>query len=149
MLASFFSNDVVQDFKDNSDDDMDKRNSQEYLNDLKEVTSDDEEMVEIKLLMALSDVEKLAVRNEHARNGELGVSDYGDTPYKGQFKDNIRCVSKMDNTAYPYLRIQGPKTDLNLHALFKLEDNLLNENVVSKKWKRRIPIDLRLLKYNP
>ncbi|GKF71773.1 hypothetical protein Tco_0207887, partial [Tanacetum coccineum] len=35
-----------------------------------EMTSNDEEMVEVKVLMALSDEEILTVGKNHARNGE-------------------------------------------------------------------------------
>ncbi|GJY74695.1 hypothetical protein Tco_0479126 [Tanacetum coccineum] len=78
------------DFQENSDNEADERSSKEYLRDLelefhdykdeykkmkaklalleKEV-SDDEEMTQVKVLMALAD-DELAVGKNHARNGE-------------------------------------------------------------------------------
>ncbi|GJW60561.1 hypothetical protein Tco_0109896 [Tanacetum coccineum] len=67
------------DFQDNSDDEIDERTSEEYLRDLDiefmrepfwlEDVSDDEEMVQVKVLMALANYE-LVVGKNHARNGE-------------------------------------------------------------------------------
>ncbi|GKC10380.1 hypothetical protein Tco_1007162 [Tanacetum coccineum] len=132
ISTNFFSNNVVQDFQENSDDEIDERTSQEYLRDLdiessqqtqnsqpkpkiqkdykteykklkaklalleptqftsqnpktsqsknkglvaetfdwdEEEVSDDEEMTQVKVLMALADVELIVGKN-HARNGE-------------------------------------------------------------------------------
>ncbi|GJW90671.1 retrovirus-related pol polyprotein from transposon TNT 1-94 [Tanacetum coccineum] len=82
------SNDVL-DFQDSPDDEEDTRSSQEYMNDLEiefheraflakskrffkreEVSSNDNEMVEVKVLMALANDESSAVGKESARNGE-------------------------------------------------------------------------------
>ncbi|GJX09457.1 hypothetical protein Tco_0199316 [Tanacetum coccineum] len=70
---SFISNNVIQDFQENSDDEEDVRSSliaETYCWDEEEVTSDDDEMVEVKVLMALSEDEGMAVSKNHARNYE-------------------------------------------------------------------------------
>ncbi|GKB91399.1 hypothetical protein Tco_0963671 [Tanacetum coccineum] len=87
LSTTFFSTSIVQDFEDSPDDEEDTRSSQEYLNDLeeeyqarallakskrffkKEVSSDDNEMVEVKVLMALVE-DNETVSKEGARNGE-------------------------------------------------------------------------------
>nr|GEU64312.1 hypothetical protein [Tanacetum cinerariifolium] len=85
-----------EDFQDSLDDEEDKRSNQEYLNDLEEeyqarallakskrffkkgsqrfiedVSSDDNEMTEVKVLMALDDDENVDVGKESDRNGKL------------------------------------------------------------------------------
>ncbi|GJY82344.1 putative reverse transcriptase domain-containing protein [Tanacetum coccineum] len=85
---------IIKDIQDSPDDEKDTRSSQEYMNDLEEeyqvralltkskrkghfardyeeeVSSNDDEMVEIKDLMALTDEERIYVGKESARNGE-------------------------------------------------------------------------------
>ncbi|GJV18967.1 ribonuclease H-like domain-containing protein [Tanacetum coccineum] len=71
---------VDHDFQENFDDEVDKKISEEYLRDLdiefheralldEEEVSDDEEMTQVKGLMALAD-DELVVGKNHARNGE-------------------------------------------------------------------------------
>ncbi|GKC81127.1 hypothetical protein Tco_1136844 [Tanacetum coccineum] len=79
---------AVEDFQDSPDDEEDTRSSHEYLNDLEEeyqarallakskrffkkeeVSSDDNEMMEVKVRMALAE-ENNAVSKEGARNSE-------------------------------------------------------------------------------
>ncbi|GKA77888.1 hypothetical protein Tco_0784425 [Tanacetum coccineum] len=90
LSTAFFSTSIVQDFQDSPDDEEDTRSSQEYLNDLEkeyqardllakskrffkkdeeEVSSDDNKMVEVKVLMALAE-DNDAVSKEGARNGK-------------------------------------------------------------------------------
>ncbi|GJS79501.1 hypothetical protein Tco_0729382 [Tanacetum coccineum] len=113
ISTDFFSNNVVQDFQEHSDDEIDERTSQEYLRDLdietkykklkaklalleptkftsqnpktsqsknkglvveifdwdEEEVSDDEEMTQVKVLMALADVDLIVGKN-HAQNSE-------------------------------------------------------------------------------
>ncbi|GKF62159.1 hypothetical protein Tco_0182213, partial [Tanacetum coccineum] len=88
MSTAFFSSFIVQDFQDSPDDEEDTRSSHEYMNDLEEeyqartllakskrffkkeeVSSDDNEMVEVKVLMALGE-ENEAVSKEGARNSK-------------------------------------------------------------------------------
>ncbi|GJR85883.1 hypothetical protein Tco_0209894 [Tanacetum coccineum] len=90
LSTAFFSSSIVQDFQDSPDDEEDTRSSYEYLNDLEEeyqarallakskrffkkdeeeVSSDDNEMVEVKVLMVLAK-ENDAVSKEGAKNGE-------------------------------------------------------------------------------
>ncbi|GJU21940.1 hypothetical protein Tco_1155282 [Tanacetum coccineum] len=124
ISTAFFSNNVIQDFQENSDNEVDERSSEEYLRDLdidqtdlkvqkdykaeyrkmkgklalleanpstsqtpktfqpknnvlvaktfdwdEEEVSDDEEVTQVKVLMALAD-DELTVRKNHARNGE-------------------------------------------------------------------------------
>ncbi|GJZ31538.1 hypothetical protein Tco_0576585 [Tanacetum coccineum] len=91
ISTTFFSNNIVLDFQENSDDEVDERTSEEYLRDLdiefheravlaeskrfikrrnnfSEEVFDDEEMVQVKLLMALAD-DELVVGKNHARSG--------------------------------------------------------------------------------
>ncbi|GJR21500.1 retrovirus-related pol polyprotein from transposon TNT 1-94 [Tanacetum coccineum] len=86
LSTAFFSSSIVQDFQDSPDDEEDTRSSHEYLNDqeeeyqaraflakskrfFKKLSSDDNEMVEVKVLMALAE-ENDAVNKEGSRNGE-------------------------------------------------------------------------------
>nr|GEV56433.1 hypothetical protein [Tanacetum cinerariifolium] len=88
LSIAFFSSSIVHDFQDTPDNEEDTRNSYEYLNDLEkeykakaflakstrffkkeEESSDDNEIVEAKVLMALAK-ENNAVSKEGARNGE-------------------------------------------------------------------------------
>nr|GEV67452.1 retrovirus-related Pol polyprotein from transposon TNT 1-94 [Tanacetum cinerariifolium] len=95
ISTDFFSNIVIQDFQENSNDEVDERSSKEYLRDLdveyqerdllanskrfikrrnnfsspKEEVSEDEEVTQVKVLMTLAD-DELTVRKSHAPNGE-------------------------------------------------------------------------------
>ncbi|GJZ75137.1 retrovirus-related pol polyprotein from transposon TNT 1-94 [Tanacetum coccineum] len=88
LSIAFFSSSIAQDFQDNPDDEEDTRSSHEYLNDLEEeyqarallakskrffkkedVSSDDNEMVEVKVLMELAE-ENDVFSKEGARNGK-------------------------------------------------------------------------------
>ncbi|GJR89737.1 hypothetical protein Tco_0213748 [Tanacetum coccineum] len=91
LSTAFFSSSIVQDFQDSHDDEEDTRSSHEYLNDLEEeyqareltklnvtnvdeeeVSSDDNEMMEVKVLMVLVEendvVSKEGARNEQRSN---------------------------------------------------------------------------------
>ncbi|GKE08014.1 hypothetical protein Tco_1411565 [Tanacetum coccineum] len=83
ISTTFFSNNVVQDFQENSDDEIDERISEEYLTDLdiefherallanskhEEEVSDDEEMTQVKVLVALAD-DELTMGKNNAQNG--------------------------------------------------------------------------------
>ncbi|GJR39864.1 hypothetical protein Tco_1215548 [Tanacetum coccineum] len=95
ISIAFFSNSVVQDFKENSDYEKVKAKlellevgpsntqpskpfqtknkglvAETYDWDEEKVTSNDEEMVKVKVLMALSKDDKMAVGKSHARNDE-------------------------------------------------------------------------------
>ncbi|GJZ14312.1 retrovirus-related pol polyprotein from transposon TNT 1-94 [Tanacetum coccineum] len=91
LSTAFFSNSVVQDFQDSLDDDEDTRCSQEFSGAKatdqtecfkcgrtghfakdyeEEVSSNDNEMVEVKVLMALADDESGVIRKESAKNGK-------------------------------------------------------------------------------
>ncbi|GJT72546.1 retrovirus-related pol polyprotein from transposon TNT 1-94 [Tanacetum coccineum] len=90
LSTAFISTSIVQDFQDSPNNEEDTRSSQEYMDDLEEeyqarallakskrffkkdkeeVSSDDIEMVKVKVLMALAD-DNVAVRKEGVRNGE-------------------------------------------------------------------------------
>ncbi|GKD72732.1 hypothetical protein Tco_1331014, partial [Tanacetum coccineum] len=88
LSTAFISTSIVQDFQDSLDDEDDTRSSHEYLNGLEEeyqardllakskrffkkeeVSSDDNEMVEVKVLMVLAE-ENDDISKEGARNGE-------------------------------------------------------------------------------
>ncbi|GJT60171.1 hypothetical protein Tco_1003704 [Tanacetum coccineum] len=95
ISIAFFSNSVVQDFKENSDDEKVKAKlellevgpsntqpskpfqtknkglvAETYDWDEEKVTSNDEDLVNVKVLMALSEDDKMAVGKSHARNDE-------------------------------------------------------------------------------
>ncbi|GJU66697.1 hypothetical protein Tco_1252956 [Tanacetum coccineum] len=59
VFTAFFSNNVIQDFQENSNDEVDERSK----------VSDDEEVTQVKVLIALAD-DELVVRKNHDRNGE-------------------------------------------------------------------------------
>nr|GEW32502.1 retrovirus-related Pol polyprotein from transposon TNT 1-94 [Tanacetum cinerariifolium] len=88
LSISFFSTSIVQDFQDSRDEEEDTKSSQEYMDDLEEeyqarallakskrffkreeVSSDDNEMVEVKVLMALAE-DNDVVSKEVTKNGE-------------------------------------------------------------------------------
>ncbi|GJX61857.1 hypothetical protein Tco_0294757 [Tanacetum coccineum] len=84
ISTAFFSNNVIQDFQENSNDEIDERTSEEYLRDLdiefherallanskyEEEVSNDEELTEVKVLIALA-ADELTVGKNHAHNGE-------------------------------------------------------------------------------
>ncbi|GJW36554.1 hypothetical protein Tco_0059474 [Tanacetum coccineum] len=89
LSTAFFSTSIIQDFQDSPDDEEDTRINQEYMNDVEEeyqarallakykmffkkeeVSSNDNEVTEVKALMALADEERIFVSKEIARNGE-------------------------------------------------------------------------------
>ncbi|GJZ52489.1 hypothetical protein Tco_0607004 [Tanacetum coccineum] len=91
LSTDFFSTFIVHDFQDSPDDEEDTRSSHEYLNDLEEeyqarallaksksffkkdeeeVSFDDNEVRDVKALMALADEERVSISKESARNGE-------------------------------------------------------------------------------
>nr|GEZ02332.1 retrovirus-related Pol polyprotein from transposon TNT 1-94 [Tanacetum cinerariifolium]GFA15151.1 retrovirus-related Pol polyprotein from transposon TNT 1-94 [Tanacetum cinerariifolium] len=71
ISTTFFSNNVIQEFQENSNDEVDERSSKKYLRDLddEEEVSDEEQVTQVKVLMALAD-DELTVGKNHARNGE-------------------------------------------------------------------------------
>nr|GEW26688.1 retrovirus-related Pol polyprotein from transposon TNT 1-94 [Tanacetum cinerariifolium] len=78
ISTAFFSNNVIQDFQGNSDDKVDERSSEDYLKNLdiefherldEEEVSNDEDVTQVNVLMALAD-DELTVGKNHARNGE-------------------------------------------------------------------------------
>ncbi|GKD01037.1 retrovirus-related pol polyprotein from transposon TNT 1-94 [Tanacetum coccineum] len=101
ISTAFFSKNVIQDFQENFDDEVDERSSEEYLRDLdieyherallanskcyfardcfsktsepsyksQEEVSDEEEVTQVKVLIALAD-DELTVGKSHAHNGE-------------------------------------------------------------------------------
>nr|GEW43578.1 retrovirus-related Pol polyprotein from transposon TNT 1-94 [Tanacetum cinerariifolium] len=96
LSTASFSASIFQDFQDSSNDKEDTKSSQEYINELEmefhkrallakskrffkkgtkrldeeEVSSDDNEMVEVKVFMALADDKSSTVGKESARNSE-------------------------------------------------------------------------------
>nr|GEX52148.1 retrovirus-related Pol polyprotein from transposon TNT 1-94 [Tanacetum cinerariifolium] len=89
ISTAFFSNNVIQDFKENYNDEVNERSSEEYLRDLDiefyerallnkglvagtfdwDEVSDDEEVTQVKVLMALAD-DELTIGKNHAHSGE-------------------------------------------------------------------------------
>ncbi|GJY92486.1 hypothetical protein Tco_0508268 [Tanacetum coccineum] len=95
LSIAFFSTSIVHDFQDSPDDVEDTRSSHEYSNDLEEeyqerallakskrffkkgtqrddeeISSNEDEVTEVKALMALTDEERVSVGKESARNGD-------------------------------------------------------------------------------
>ncbi|GJR27731.1 putative reverse transcriptase domain-containing protein [Tanacetum coccineum] len=85
--AQWLNDERRVDFQENSNDEVDERTSEEYLRDLDNEfykrallagskhgkSFDDEELVQVKVLMALAD-DELAMGKNHARNGEwIGI----------------------------------------------------------------------------
>ncbi|GJR20200.1 retrovirus-related pol polyprotein from transposon TNT 1-94 [Tanacetum coccineum] len=118
---------------DSPDDEEDTRSSQEYLNDLeeeyqarallakskrffkkKEVSSDDNEMVEVKVLMALAE-ENNDVGKESARNGEW-------------VKISMRSVTSGSPSAFENLNWLWHKRLAHLN--FKIINKLAKQNLV-------------------
>ncbi|GJV02939.1 hypothetical protein Tco_1336508 [Tanacetum coccineum] len=64
LSTAFFSTSIIQDIQDNPDDEEDTRSNKE------EVSSDDNKIVEVKVLMALIDDESGAVGKGSATNRE-------------------------------------------------------------------------------
>ncbi|GJU62121.1 retrovirus-related pol polyprotein from transposon TNT 1-94, partial [Tanacetum coccineum] len=95
ISTAFFSNNVVHDFQENSDDKV----------------SDDEEVTQVKVLMALAD-DELTIGKNHARNGEwIDIT-----------------MRKLDAVTF---QIQNTKlTKLN-HAL---KEQLKEEKKINEKW---------------
>ncbi|GKE11767.1 hypothetical protein Tco_1415318 [Tanacetum coccineum] len=74
ISTAFFSNNVIQDFQENSDEeDTFQPNNKGLVVETfdwdEEEVSDDEEVTQVKVLMALAD-DELTIGNSHARNGE-------------------------------------------------------------------------------
>nr|GEW46295.1 reverse transcriptase domain-containing protein [Tanacetum cinerariifolium] len=76
--TAFFSNNIVQNFQENFDDEADERSSEEYLRDLDlefheralfSNSKHEEEEIKVQIRMALAD-DELFVGKNHARNGE-------------------------------------------------------------------------------
>ncbi|GJU78795.1 retrovirus-related pol polyprotein from transposon TNT 1-94 [Tanacetum coccineum] len=164
ISTAFFSINIVQDFQENSDDEVDERASEECLRDVEikfherafwlglvaetfewdeEDLSDDEEMTQVKVLMALFD-EDLVVRKNHARNGEwinitmrkvnillsmdedvdwqtylkkkkiLGIDQLTKASSKNDVKENSFILASMD---YDHEMILKPKDRVKRHNL--------------------------------
>ncbi|GKD70506.1 hypothetical protein Tco_1324596, partial [Tanacetum coccineum] len=124
-------------FQDSLDDEEDTRSSHEYLNGLEEeyqaiallaksksffkkeeVSSDDNKMVEVKVIMALAE-ENDAVNKEGARNGEwvkismrkkriLGVGQLTEDPFSSRVKDLVFVKSSADDTKVTITGVERP-----------------------------------------
>ncbi|GJU96515.1 hypothetical protein Tco_1321271 [Tanacetum coccineum] len=121
---------AVEDFQDSPDDEENTRSSHEYLNDLEEeyqarallakskrffkkeeVSSDDNEMMEVKVLMALAE-ENNAVSKEGARNSEwkriLGVDQLTEDPSSSGLKDLVFVKSSANDTKVTIPGVKRP-----------------------------------------
>ncbi|GJV52865.1 hypothetical protein Tco_1448606 [Tanacetum coccineum] len=149
LSTAFFSSSIVQDLQDSPDDEEDTRSSHEYLNDLEEeyqarallekskrffkkdeeeVSSDDNEMVEVKVLMALAE-ENNAVSKEGARIDEwvkismrkciseqipsqkkriLGIDQLTKDPSSSWLKDLVFVKSSADDTKVTIPGVERP-----------------------------------------
>nr|GFA77090.1 hypothetical protein [Tanacetum cinerariifolium]GFB35683.1 hypothetical protein [Tanacetum cinerariifolium] len=99
ISTAFFSNNVIQDFQENSDDEVDKRSSEEYLRDL------DVEYQE----RALLENSKFFIKRRNNFSGQK-VNENTEC-YKCGNKCHFarECFSKMSNPSY-----QSPKNNFSL-----------------------------------
>ncbi|GJV51251.1 retrovirus-related pol polyprotein from transposon TNT 1-94 [Tanacetum coccineum] len=168
ISTAFFSNNVIQDFQENSDDEVDERSSEEYLRDLdieyherallanrknnkglvaetfdwdKEEVSDEEEVTQVKVLMALAD-DELTVGKSHARNGEwvditirkvntlLSMDE--DADWQNYLKvENELLILKQAKLDAVTFQIQN--TEL-IKLNYALQEQLKEEKKINEKW---------------
>ncbi|GJX67881.1 retrovirus-related pol polyprotein from transposon TNT 1-94 [Tanacetum coccineum] len=118
ISTAFFFNNVIQDFQENSDDEVDERTGEEYLRDLdikyhyaktfdwdEEEVYDEEEVTQVKVLMALAD-DELTCRDEFL----------------------ILKQAKLDAVTF---QIQNTKLIKLNHAL---QEQLKEEKRINEKW---------------
>nr|GEV09690.1 retrovirus-related Pol polyprotein from transposon TNT 1-94 [Tanacetum cinerariifolium] len=120
---------IMSDFQDSLDDEEDTRSSHEYLNDLEEeyqaralldkeqVSSDDNEMVEVKVLMALAE-DNNVVSKEGVRNGKWvkismrkrvpRVDQLTEDPSSSGQKDLVFVKSSADDTKVSIHGVERP-----------------------------------------
>ncbi|GKB17872.1 hypothetical protein Tco_0851795 [Tanacetum coccineum] len=153
ISTAFFSNNVIQDFQKKSNDEVDKRSSKEYLRDLdnkslkfsepkdlppknkglvaetfnwdEEEVSDEEEVIQVKVLMALAD-DKLTVRKSHARNGEWSTSHI-----EKSVSGTVTVSETKQTTPSVPTKVKDTKQESRLNELTKLVQMLINEKVNS------------------
>ncbi|GJU82137.1 hypothetical protein Tco_1284502 [Tanacetum coccineum] len=114
LSTAFFFFSIVQDFQDNPDDEEDSRSSQERS------ISDDNEIPEVKALMALADEERVFVGKESARNGEwikismkkkkiLGIDQLTEDTSSSGPQDPMFVKSSADNSEVSITGSNKPK----------------------------------------
>nr|GEU29534.1 uncharacterized mitochondrial protein AtMg00810-like [Tanacetum cinerariifolium] len=155
ISTTFFSNNVIQDFQENSDDEVDERSSEEYLRDLEIEYHErallanskhfikrrknflkDEKVTQIKVLMALVD-DELTDGKSHAQNGKW--VDITIT--------KVNTLLPMDEDAdwQNYLKIPYSTTSLEkpLGSFFKLRDNAIDllTSLFEREIRLRYPLD--------
>nr|GEV79535.1 putative reverse transcriptase domain-containing protein [Tanacetum cinerariifolium] len=155
ISTAFFSNNGIQDFQGNSDDEVDERSNEEYLRDVdveyqeralftnskrfikrrnnfsvaeifdwdKEEVFDNEEVTQVKVLMALAD-DEFNVGKSHARNGER--VDINIRKYRNKLLSLKQA--KLDAVTFQIQDIE--LTKLN-HAL---QEKLKEEKKINEKW---------------
>ncbi|GJS45417.1 retrovirus-related pol polyprotein from transposon TNT 1-94 [Tanacetum coccineum] len=122
LSTAFISTSIFQDFQDSLDDEEDTRSNEE------EVSSDDNEMVEVKVLMALAE-ENNAINKKGVRNGEwvkislrkciseqissqkkriLGVDQLIEDPSSSGQKDPVFVKSLADDTKVSIPGVERP-----------------------------------------
>ncbi|GJY19880.1 hypothetical protein Tco_0392446 [Tanacetum coccineum] len=208
ISTAFFSNNVIQDFQENSDDEVDERSSEEYLRDLdieyheralfsspnsssqadpkfqkdykaeyKKMkaklalleasplkVSDDEEVTQVKVLMALAD-DELTVGKSPARNGEWVDISIQKEQLKEEKKINekwltsLKKVSQCISEQIPHQKKKILGGELLTESLSKIN---VNENAFipasmdydhemvpkSKDWVERLNPDSKLPNFN-
>nr|GEU66563.1 retrovirus-related Pol polyprotein from transposon TNT 1-94 [Tanacetum cinerariifolium] len=153
ISTAFSSNNVIQDFQENFNDEIDKRSSEEYLRDLeikfhdpstfktlntfqpknkclvaetfdwdKEEVSNDKEVTEVKVLMALAD-DELTVGKNHAHNDE-----WIDITIR---KVNILHSKDEDADLQNYLKLNPDSKLLNFNTgrILVPESQVVNESL--------------------
>nr|GEU49584.1 putative reverse transcriptase domain-containing protein [Tanacetum cinerariifolium] len=130
LSTAFFSTSIVEDFQDSPDDEEDTRSNHEYLNDLEEeyqarailskskrffkkgliveayewdeeeVSSDENEMLEVKVLMPLA-AENDAISKE-------GVDQLTKDPFSSGLKDRVFVKSSADDTKVTIPGVERP-----------------------------------------
>ncbi|GJV91507.1 hypothetical protein Tco_1539320 [Tanacetum coccineum] len=98
---------------------LDQRLKSLIMYDEEDVSSDDNEMVEVKVLMALADDENVVVGKESARNGEwvkismrkkriLGLDQLTEEPSSSGQTDLVFVKSSADDTKVSILGVERP-----------------------------------------
>ncbi|GJR66714.1 hypothetical protein Tco_0012779 [Tanacetum coccineum] len=139
LSTGFLTTSIVKDFQDSPDDEEDTRSSHEYLNDLEkeyqarallakskrdeeEVSSNDNEVTEVKALMAFTDEERVSVGKESANNGEWVKISFQKVHTLLEMEDNNDRKSFLD-----YLCIDLNYVEEQRNNLFSKHRNLVPE----------------------
>ncbi|GJZ95241.1 ribonuclease H-like domain-containing protein [Tanacetum coccineum] len=118
ISTAFFSNNVIQDFQENSDDEDEEK------------VSDEEEVTQVKVLMALAD-DELTVGKSHARNGQwVDITIRKDSSNKSVSGTVTVSETKQTTPSVP-TEVKDTEQESKLNELTKLVQMLIDEKVNS------------------